>query len=784
MRATALISALTVALTASVSAQRAPYQPVANSNQAAASQAPAAGTTAPPREIYVDEKCRLLPDPATVPPGKTPHGKRDDKVCRLESVAHSDHWDQQVVGNDVRLDDVKVHEQQYVLHNATAQAELFVVEQPVPSGWTIDSDPPPMRVDGNTAWFHAWVQPGEVVRLHVGMRRTKPVASKAVQAAAPAPAPSGPPPAWMQPQVPGSGQPPASETPAAQASATQPSQAPVPTLSVTAREVLVDVLVTDAAGRPILGLKPSDFTVTDDGAPQTLLRLDEHQPMADAEVARLREAPALPPNTFTNFTPVANTNARTVILLDAQDTPLLAQQYLREQLIAYLKDMKPGAQIAIFQLADNIRLIQGFTSDREALLAAAKSQRDMPSLDRPIYGSRYQYRTALHETVRDAMQMMGRYLAGFPGRKSLIWFTGDLPLYTGQNPLSLIGSGHSYPFKDTFEVDAAPDDPGSLADEQTLSRVAIYPVDARGLEGGRLMERMSRDMYNLETVAEATGGKAFFNDNDLKGAIAEVVNDSSNYYTMSYTPTNRNWDGAFRHIRITVDRPGAHVQNREGYYAYDRNEQEQKQADSYARRVARNGGKLQEVSTAVSSGMPSQPDQTGALVQKPKGGFEAAMLLGAIPPTEIVFTASLAEGGQVQKVKKNAPLPPNTFLRADWQDKPFRIDTILFQADIHRLRLVRTPDGIRHGMVEFVTVVYDQNGAPVNTLRSTAELNLSDATWQKVLRDGLPARQEIAVPVKGNFFLRLGVHDEIGDRIGAMEIPVDQIRPGVAGKGL
>lgn len=557
----------------------------------------------------------------------------------------------------------------------------------------------------------------------------------------------------------------------------------VPTLSVTAREVLLDVSVLDAAGRPVTGLKPSDFTIIDEEAPQTIRRLEEHLPMSADDAARLK-APALPPNTFSNYTPMANTNASIVILLDALDTPPLAQQSLRLQLIAYLKNMQPGAQIAIFQLAEDIRLIQGFTSDQQALLAAAEGKRDMPSLFRPIAGNREEYRGSRHQMVRDTMQMMGRYLAGFPGRKSLIWFTGDLPVYTGQNPLSLIGSGHAYPFKDTFHLDESPDDPGSLADEQTLSRVAVYPVDARGLEDGAVLERMSKDIYNLETVAEATGGKAFYNTNGFKDAIAEVVSTSSNYYTISYAPANQKWDGQFRKIKVTVDRPGVHVQHREGYYAYNRDASEQKQAALLAQRKATAAAKPPGVVTTQSSGLPGEADQAGALVKHPKGGFEAAILLGAIPPTEIVFTASLGPANDVVKLKKNTPLPQGNFLRADWQFKPFRNDTVLFNADVHKIKWTLTDDGVRHATLDFVSVVYDQDGAPVNSLLSTAQLDVDEATWRALLHDGLRVRQQLAIPVKGNYFLRLGVHDEASDHIGALEIPVDQIKLGVAGKGL
>ena len=597
-------------------------------------------------------------------------------------------------------------------------------------------------------------------------------------ASAQSPAPQSTPPA--QQSTPAQPAPPQSSTP----QRAQPPAA-LPTYSVTTREVLLDVLVTDAQGRPITGLTPADFTILEDGERQTLRRLGEHQSMSAADVARTQAAPPLPPNTFTNFTPMVNTNALTVILLDALDTPLTDQQEVREQLIAYLKNMQPGAEIAIFQLADQMRLVQGFTSDKQALLAAATGARNMPSLWRPVLGNRELYRESRHAVVRAGMEAMGRYLSGFPGRKSLIWFTADLPLYTGQNPLSLIGSGHAYPFKDSFAlVGDSPDEPNTLADEQALSRVAVYPIDSRGLQGGDLMARMAKDIYNLETVAQATGGQAFFNMNGFREIIAQVVNNSSYYYSLSYTPSNQSWNGDFRHIKVTVDRPGARVQNREGYYAYNRNEQEQKQVVSYAERAARAAAREETVSTTQSSGLPGQPEQPGALVKTPHGGFQAAMLLGAIPPTEIVFTASLAPGDQVTKLKKNQPLPQGSYLEADWRDKPFRTDTILYKADMHHIHVTQTPDGIRHGSVEFVTILYAQDGQPVNSLRSVATLDLDDAAWRNLRRSGLTDRQQIAVPVKGNYFLRVGVHDIISDHIGALEIPVDQIRLGIAGQGL
>jgi hypothetical protein len=159
------------------------------------------------------------------------------------------------------------------------------------------------------------------------------------------------------------------------------------------------------------------------------------------------------------------------------------------------------------------------------------------------------------------------------------------------------------------------------------------------------------------------------------------------------------------------------------------------------------------------------------------------MALGAVPPTEIVFKASFAVDDKVTKPDKNAP-PPNIFLRPPYHDKPFRTYTVLIRADAHRIKMTQTPDGMRHGTVEFVTIVYDQTGAPVNSLLSTASLDITEEKYRQILQSDLPVRTQIAVPVKGNFFLRLGVHDVEGDQIGALEIPVDQVKLGIAGQGL
>ncbi len=575
-----------------------------------------------------------------------------------------------------------------------------------------------------------------------------------------------------------------------------------PTLSITTREVLLDVVVADKDGHPVSGLAASDFAVTEEGEPQRLAHIEEHHPMDAEELARLKAAPALPPNTFTDFTPVENTNASTVILLDALNSGLQTQMELRGQLIDTLKHLQPGTPVAIFQIDTEMRLIQGFTSDPKVLLEAARSKRNMPSLLRPVHGTPDEYRLSRFDILHSGFQLMGRYLAGFPGRKNLIWLTGSIPQPYYTDPL---GGSFGMSFRDDISI--LGDNPDDLTDALTLSRVAVYPIDARGLvtppqfeasnnrgpapnANLRFETAQALQHIQLDMIAQATGGKAYYNSNALKEAIIGIVDNGSNYYTLAYATTNKIWDGRLRHIKVTVDRPGLRVQHRQGYYAVDPAAQEQRLLAAKQRQKARAPGNpfgeedSASADSTPASGAPPTPENAGALEKHPRGGFVAAMQLGAITPTEVVFTASLAMSDQVVKLDRETPLPADNYLEADYKNKPFRTYTVHIQADARALRLRRTPNGARQGTVETVTIVYDQTGDRVNSLITTAMLKLSEADYRKLLADGFQERQEIAVPVKGNYFLRVGVHDVASDRIGVLEIPVDAVHPGVAGQAL
>lgn len=135
----------------------------------------------PFREIHVDENCRILPDTSVRLPGKKKtRPYKDSVICHLESVVSSEHLEETIVGSELRRSWVKISEQQYVLQNISVDPAIFVVREFVPTDWFVDSDPQPKQMDGKTAVFMVHADPGEIVRLHVGLRHNRSLRTKQI----------------------------------------------------------------------------------------------------------------------------------------------------------------------------------------------------------------------------------------------------------------------------------------------------------------------------------------------------------------------------------------------------------------------------------------------------------------------------------------------------------------------------------------------------------------------------------------------------------------------------
>ena len=71
------------------------------------------------------------------------------------------------------------------------------------------------------------------------------------------------------------------------------------------------------------------------------------------------------------------------------------------------------------------------------------------------------------------------------------------------------------------------------------------------------------------SLAVDTGGFAIRNENNFGRALDEIQRDAATYYVVSYVPTNTTFDGKYRAVGVSVDRPGVQVRARRGYLALE-----------------------------------------------------------------------------------------------------------------------------------------------------------------------------------------------------------------------
>lgn len=571
---------------------------------------------------------------------------------------------------------------------------------------------------------------------------------------------------------------------------------PASTIQANTNLVVVDVVVTDAHHNPVHKLAKSDFTVLESGAAQTIKTFEEHT--AVEAVAPLPPPLKLPPGTFTNFTNAPENGALNVLLLDTLNTPMTAQIDVRNQMLKYLKEAHPGVRMAVFGLTTRLVLLQGFTSDPELLRAVLNGKKglpkgsvlmadqlngDNPGADDPMMDAAedalgndpsaaqvlanlqqfeaetqsFQLQLRARMTL-DALNQLGRYLSNLPGRKNVIWFSGSFPiniLPDGDldNPFSVVASAADE-FRETTEL---------------LSRgqVAVYPIDARGLvptpmmnasNSGRkyvrnpnafakdnqtFFQQNAEEHSTMQLMAEATGGEAYMNTNGLKEAVEKAVATGSNYYTLTYTPTNQKWNGGYRKIQVKVAPKSLTLAYRRGYFADDPNAPQRRGETVAATATSQNG------ETAAYSAM------------------RAAMVRGGPDPTQIIFFAGVKPS--VSVAEPNVA-PGN---RATTKAKgPYQRYTVLLSIDAHDLDCPANSDASRHCEIDDAIFVYDADGTLLNSSGGGIDSNIHADQFASMLHTGIRFHQDISVPAKGECFLRIGVHDETSNRVGAVELPI------------
>ena len=573
--------------------------------------------------------------------------------------------------------------------------------------------------------------------------------------------------------------------PPAQGASTDQSSS-VPVIHATSRLVLLDVIVTDHSGKFMPGLKASDFTVFEDKQPQKISAFAMQVP----PTTPTRSYPPLnlPPHVYTNFTfikPVADRPV-TVVLMDMLNTTGLDQAYARKQMIKFLEKLPQGQPVALFALTSKLRMIQGFTGDSDTLVAAAKALQGHESLLLSPEAQRQQEEngaTALEnnagppgmgpdpslttmpvapigQAIRNAMAAQDSFqklermnmtlsaldslahaVAGYPGRKNLIWLSAEFPVVFGPGitpyqPVVNLQTGRDQTNNELRDLENDTPPLQQTAALLAAVRLAIYPIDVRGQVSLGTGIDISTPTANLGTVdmqnevastslrqttalwdaheamsdiARETGGRAFYGTNDLNDAMSRSVQQGSSYYTLAYTPTNREWNGKYRKIEVKAATPAAELTYRRGYYAVRE------------RLLAAN-----RAAVAMTAAMqPSVPEFTGLLL-------------------------------------KVQVLPP------DADHKAVRID---YAVDAHDLSFSDSADQRKQGSIDFAAAAWDKDFKLVGHVVETMDTTLRPEAYQQIMRSGLPYHQELQLK-PGTYTLRLGVLDRTSRKIGSVGVPI------------
>jgi hypothetical protein len=105
--------------------------------------------------------------------------------------------------------------------------------------------------------------------------------------------------------------------------------------------------------------------------------------------------------------------------------------------------------------------------------------------------------------------------------------------------------------------------PGGAASQASTRGVSAF--SGRGVSNA--FSSMSSSQDALSSLAEDTGGRAFFDRNDFGGVFDRVMADTSAYYVLGYSSSNLARDGRFRRVRIQLKRTDVRLEYRVGYYA-------------------------------------------------------------------------------------------------------------------------------------------------------------------------------------------------------------------------
>lgn len=283
----------------------------------------------------------------------------------------------------------------------------------------------------------------------------------------------------------------------------------VATFKVDVDLVLVEVGVHDERGRAVGDLQQGDFRVFEDGVEQPIRAFShEELPLAVA------------------------------LVIDNSSSIVAALEELRAGALDTLALLKPEDQVAIFSFGEKPEMVEGLTSDHEALSV------DLWALS--PYGG-----TALNDGVYEAALYLGREAR--ERRRAVILVSDNEPSDEEKRDVPLV-------------VRAA-----------QQAGTPIYSIKVGNLQHSKMffLSHAEPRLHDVEKICHQTGGEMIDTRTGatVSAAMETIINWLKQGYTLGYSPSNKRRDGTYRTIQVRLNEHSeAHTHKyaiyaRQGYYA-------------------------------------------------------------------------------------------------------------------------------------------------------------------------------------------------------------------------
>ena len=374
--------------------------------------------------------------------------------------------------------------------------------------------------------------------------------------------------------------------------------------------VNVDVYVRDGKGRPVTDLDVGDFRLLQNGEEMSISHFAE----LDAEVIRHRLSEMAVEGPPEAVEPVEDDPSvleikpvRVVLYIDNENIESLDRNRVLRRVREFVtENLEAPVEMMVVSYQRSLKVLQPFTSESREVTAAlrgiaretggreeresARQQilRDMSEASSRDHGNQINTQEGAKLDLRQrvaafsaeeadnlrlslgGLRQVVAMLSGIDGRKSIIYVSSGLPMVPG------IGLMHDHAM--TFHDQSILSLRGrydqtrlfhELTSMANAQEVSVYSIDATGLDGLEGFEAensYSRDPTassigsrnyrdSLIYMAEATGGIAVVNTNDVVGGLEEITSDLFNYYSLGYTVNGADEDRVHRiKVELTGDR--------------------------------------------------------------------------------------------------------------------------------------------------------------------------------------------------------------------------------------